>query len=151
MCQYSITGIYTNSARRSCFLRLDHDPPTIITASPPEVVAHSTPSPHWKRLLAHWAPEMASFLDTTKMPSPPHPFYPIEANIVGYLANKWSVVTLLGMFAFGWAVILRTTLVLVRRHNPALPATEKASILWFVLSKCHRFCQRVLLANGLGY
>ena len=21
----------------------------------------------------------------------PHPFYPIEANIVGYLANQWSV------------------------------------------------------------
>ena len=77
-------------------------------------------------------------LDSSMLP--PHPFYPIEANIVGYLANEWSVVTLLGIFAAGWVVILGTTLVLVRRHNPSLPSTEKASILWFVLSKLYISC-----------
>ena len=65
----------------------------------------------------------------------PHPFYPLEANIVGYLANKWSVPTLLGIFAAGWVVILGATIALVRRHNPTLPAREKATILWFVLSE----------------
>ncbi|KAK3168701.1 hypothetical protein OEA41_005149 [Lepraria neglecta] len=65
----------------------------------------------------------------------PHPFYPLEANIVGYLANKWSVSTLLGIFIGGWVVILGTTLALVRRHNPTLPSKEKATILWFVLSE----------------
>ena len=64
-----------------------------------------------------------------------HPFYPIEANIVGYLANEWSVPTLLGIFAGGWVVILGATLAMVRRHNPALPGREKAAILWFVLSE----------------
>lgn len=64
-----------------------------------------------------------------------HPFYPIEANIVGYLANKWSVLTLLTSFAGGWAVILGSTWALVRRHNPNLPGRDKATILWFVLSK----------------
>ena len=67
--------------------------------------------------------------------SQPHPFYPIEANIVGYLANQWSVATLLGLFASGWVVILGTTLALVQRRNPTLPRMEKATILWFVLSK----------------
>ncbi len=83
---------------------------------------------------------MPTFLNTTKVPPAPHPFYPVEANIVGYLANEWSVVTLLGIFASGWVVILGITLALVRRHNPALPSTEKASILWFVLSKCYTLC-----------
>ena len=65
----------------------------------------------------------------------PHPFYPIEANIVGYLANQWSVATLLGLFASGWVVILGTTMALLQRHNPYLPSMEKATILWFVLSE----------------
>ena len=65
----------------------------------------------------------------------PHPFYPIEANIVGYLANQWSVPTLLSAFASGLVFTLGTTLVLVQRHKPNLPSMEKATILWFVLSE----------------
>jgi len=78
---------------------------------------------------------MADFIvNSTKMAQPPHPFYPLEANIVGYLANEISVLQLLGLFAAGCAVILGFTLVLVRAHNPMLPSSEKATILWFVLS-----------------
>ena len=74
-------------------------------------------------------------LNTSSVTQDLHPFYPLEAKIVGYLANQWSVPTLLGIFAAGWVVILGTTLALVRRHNPTLPSTDKATILWFVLSK----------------
>jgi len=70
-----------------------------------------------------------------KIVQPPHPFYPLEANIVGWLANEWSVLTLLGLFAGGWVVILGATLALVRNHNPHLLGQEKATILWFVLSE----------------
>ncbi|MCJ1424824.1 hypothetical protein MMC29_002712 [Sticta canariensis] len=65
---------------------------------------------------------------------PPHPFYPIEANIVGYLANELSVLSLLGVFGSGCVVILGLTLALVMRQNPTLPPREKAIVLWFVLS-----------------
>lgn len=79
---------------------------------------------------------MNKLADFTAQPqAPPHPFYPLEANIVGYLANKWSVPMLLGVFALGWVVILGTTSMLVKRHNPMLSSVDKASILWFVLSK----------------
>lgn len=61
--------------------------------------------------------------------------FPVEAEIVGYLANSYSVPTLLGLFAAGWAVILGATNLLVKRHNPTLRAGDKAAILWFVLSK----------------
>lgn len=79
---------------------------------------------------------MADFIvNSTRMAQPPHPFYPLEANIVGYLANEFSVLQLLGLFAAGCTVILSLTLVLVRAHNPRLPSSEKATILWFVLCK----------------
>ncbi|KAL8759335.1 MAG: hypothetical protein Q9199_000866 [Rusavskia elegans] len=60
--------------------------------------------------------------------------FPVEAEIVGYLANTWSVPTLLVAFAAGWVVILGATNLLVKRHNPTLGSDDKAAILWFVLS-----------------
>ena len=68
--------------------------------------------------------------------NPPHPFYPLEANIIGYVANPWSVLQLLGTFFAGCAVILGVTLVLVKGQNPNLVGREKAAILWFVVCKC---------------
>lgn len=75
---------------------------------------------------------MGTFINATL---PPHPFYPVEANIVGYLANEASVLQLLGTFAAGCAVVLGTTLALIKGHNPGLPASEKAATLWNVLSR----------------
>lgn len=77
-------------------------------------------------------------INTTGIPQPPHPFYPIEANIVGYLVNEASVAHLLGTFAAGCIVILGTTLALIKGFNPSLPSGEKATILWFVLSKSEK-------------
>ncbi|MCJ1226885.1 hypothetical protein MMC12_003540 [Toensbergia leucococca] len=73
-------------------------------------------------------------INTTNIPLPPHPFYPVEIELVGYLANDWSVPQMLSIFAGGWAVILSATLALVKRHNPNLPGWDKAAILWFVLT-----------------
>lgn len=72
-------------------------------------------------------------MENTKIPHPPHPFYPIEAEIVGYLANDLSVPALLGFFAAGWVVILSVTLAVVKRFNPNIPSREKAVIMWFIL------------------
>ena len=76
----------------------------------------------------------------TNIPLPPHPFYPQEANIIGYVANEWSVPTLLGLFAAGWVVILGTTNTLVKNYNPGLSSGDKAALLWFVLSMDPRLC-----------
>ncbi|KAL8794181.1 MAG: hypothetical protein Q9195_003249 [Heterodermia aff. obscurata] len=65
--------------------------------------------------------------------APPHPFYPLEANIVGYLANEWSVPKLLGVFFAGCAVELAITLLIVNRFNPTLRNGDKAALLWFVV------------------
>jgi hypothetical protein len=66
---------------------------------------------------------------------PSHPFYPLGVDIVGYLANKWSVPTLLGIFLGGWLVILGLTWASVSRYSPRLHRNDKLVILWFVLSK----------------
>ncbi|KAI4188501.1 MAG: hypothetical protein L6R41_002101 [Letrouitia leprolyta] len=60
--------------------------------------------------------------------------FPVEAEIVGYLANSLSVPALLGLFAAGWVVILGTTNLLIKRHNPTLGVGDRSAILWFVLS-----------------
>ena len=70
-----------------------------------------------------------------KAVQPPHPYYPVEANIIGYLANERSVASLLGTFITGCIVILGGTLMFVRQRNPSLPWKEKATILWFILSR----------------
>ncbi|MCJ1360199.1 MAG: hypothetical protein MMC33_010202 [Icmadophila ericetorum] len=75
-----------------------------------------------------------SIMNNTKIPHLPHPFYPLEVEIVGYLANDWSVPALLGLFAAGWAVILAVTLSVVKRFNPQVPSWERAVIMWFILS-----------------
>jgi cholestenol delta-isomerase len=64
-----------------------------------------------------------------------HPYYPLEVEITSYLANEWSVPTLLGLFAGLWAVILLVTSQVVSRVHKHLPLTEKAAIWWFVLCK----------------
>ncbi len=77
---------------------------------------------------------MDTFINATKTA---HPFYPIEAEIVGYLANEWSVPTLLAVFAVGWLFILGITSVMVKWHSPNLSSADEWTILWFVLCKCY--------------
>lgn len=77
-----------------------------------------------------------SVMEATKDKFPPHPYYPLEAEIVGYLANEWSVPMLLASFAAGCAVIFATTDTIVKRIHPRLPRSELWTINWFVLSGC---------------
>lgn len=75
-------------------------------------------------------------LPVTSNTEPPlHPFYPLGVDIVGYLANKWSVATLLGIFLGGWLVILGVTWASVSWFSPRLRKLDKLIILWFILSK----------------
>lgn len=63
-----------------------------------------------------------------------HPFYPVDAKIVGYLANDLSVTGLVGTFALGCFFILGTSLLLLRYRSVRLSGADEAIVLWFVLS-----------------
>ena len=64
-----------------------------------------------------------------------HPYYPLEVEIVSYLANEWSVPVLLGTFAGVCSAVFLTTLLIVNKVHPNLKGTEKAAIWWFVLCR----------------
>jgi cholestenol delta-isomerase len=60
---------------------------------------------------------------------PLHPYYPIEAKIVGYLANEWNTLELCSMFAAGCAAIFSVTYVAVKRVRPNASASDLTTIL----------------------
>ena len=92
----------------------------------------------------------ADMANTTKLIHAVHPFYPSEVEIVGYLANQWSVPILLGIFAGGTLSILSVTLAFVKRFNKNVQSSDQAAILWFVLCKWRRInCAERTQVNDL--
>ncbi|KAH7406723.1 Emopamil binding protein-domain-containing protein [Phaeosphaeria sp. MPI-PUGE-AT-0046c] len=84
----------------------------------------------------------------TLLPGQIHPYYPIEAQIVGYLANQWNTFELVSMFAAGCAVIFGITFVLVKKVRPTLSNGDLAAIMWFVLCGCiHSFFEGYFAYN----
>lgn len=77
-----------------------------------------------------------------------HPYFPIDAEIIGYAANEWSVPALLGVF-FGTCICLFTaTYFIAKSVNPHLCKSELTTIMWFVLSgSIHLFFEGYYAAN----
>lgn len=69
-----------------------------------------------------------------------HPYFPQSVVLSGgtFVANDWDVVTLIAVFAAGWAAIMSVTLLIVKQVNPSLKKADRALVLWFVLCKCSR-------------
>jgi len=64
-----------------------------------------------------------------------HPFYPLEVEIAGYLANEYSVPALLAFFAAWMGVTLGVTRLIVKRIQPEIAPTELLTLMWFMLSE----------------
>lgn len=65
-----------------------------------------------------------------------HPYYPLDAEIAGYVANESTVLGLLGSFVAGCTAIFALTYLAVKKVNPRLPRSELLTVMWFVLCKC---------------
>ncbi|EEQ84122.2 hypothetical protein RJZ56_000555 [Blastomyces dermatitidis] len=77
-----------------------------------------------------------------------HPYYPIEVELIGYLANEWSVPLLISAFAAGWAFILGSTLVILSFVAPKLGRADRLAVLWFVLTgSIHLFFEGYFVVN----
>ncbi|QSS60244.1 EBP domain-containing protein [Histoplasma capsulatum] len=77
-----------------------------------------------------------------------HPYYPIDAELIGYLANEWSVPFLISIFAGGWAFILGSTLVVLSFVTPKLGKADRVAILWFMLTgSIHLFFEGYFVVN----
>jgi len=69
---------------------------------------------------------------SSMLSDPPHPFYPLGLELIGYLANDKGTVTLLGIAAAGLLVICAVTWVGVSRHSPRVRNLDKLATLWFM-------------------
>jgi cholestenol delta-isomerase len=82
------------------------------------------------------------------LPPGQHPYYPVEKEIVGYLANKWGTLDLLLMFAAGCVAIFSLTYVMVKRLRPNASTGDLSTIMWFVLCGCiHSFFEGYFAYN----
>lgn len=76
--------------------------------------------------------EMAN--NATLLSHPPHPYYPLEVEITGYLANEWSVPALLGVFFGCCGLLFGSTYFFAKSVQPKLTRGELITLMWFVLS-----------------
>lgn len=67
--------------------------------------------------------------------SPSHPYYPLDANVVGYEPNQTPVLELLFSAGGACTVLLSVTFALASYVRPSLRMADRIAILWFVLCK----------------
>lgn len=81
-------------------------------------------------------------------PGQKHPYYPVEAEIVGYLANRWNTLELVSMFAAGCAAIFSFTFTVIKRVRPNMSTGDLVTLMWFVLCGCiHLFFEGYFAYN----
>jgi hypothetical protein len=62
-----------------------------------------------------------------------HPYYPVDVEIPGYLANEWPFTTLLALFGSACASIIASAWAITKAVRPDHPRFEVLTVLWFVL------------------
>lgn len=62
-----------------------------------------------------------------------HPYFPLEANIIGYSPNQTSVLELLLSAGGGCAALLGLVFAVASYVRPTLRLADRIAILWFVL------------------
>ncbi|KAI5209571.1 Emopamil-binding protein [Aureobasidium subglaciale] len=86
--------------------------------------------------------------DTASCENNKHPYYPLDANIAGYVANESTVLSLLGSFVASCMALFGFTYLIVRKVNPRLSTTEVSTVMWFVLCGCiHLFFEGYFAYN----
>ncbi|KAF2714861.1 EBDP4, emopamil-binding protein [Pleomassaria siparia CBS 279.74] len=87
-------------------------------------------------------------MSSTNSTLPLHPYYPIEAEIIGYLANEWNTLELCSMFAAGCTAIFTVTYLVVKRLRPNVSNSDMITVLWFILcSFIHLFFEGYFAYN----
>jgi cholestenol delta-isomerase len=64
-----------------------------------------------------------------------HPYFPLDANIVGYEPNKTPLLELLFSAGGACTILLGVTFALASYVRPTLRLADRIAILWFVLCK----------------
>ena len=84
----------------------------------------------------------------TLLPGQATPYYPLDLQIAGYLANKWHTLELLTIFTSGLLAILGVTYAGSKRIRPRLSGSDLGVIMWFVMCGCiHSFFEGYFAYN----
>lgn len=62
-----------------------------------------------------------------------HPFYPPGVELVGYVANDWSMEAIFGVFGGALCMLYAATRALSKYVNPRLASRDQVLAVWFVL------------------
>lgn len=65
----------------------------------------------------------------------PHPYYPLDANVIGYVPNQTPFLQLLLSAGGASIVLLGVTFAWASCVRPSLQLADRIAILWFVLCK----------------
>lgn len=91
---------------------------------------------------------MAFAENTTKIAQALHAYYPLDAEIAGYVVNEWGMAALLTVFFGTCAVLFSATYFVAKSFQPKLSRGELLTIMWFVLSGAiHLFFEGYYAAN----
>ncbi|KAJ5095242.1 EBDP4 emopamil-binding protein [Penicillium argentinense] len=64
----------------------------------------------------------------------PHPYYPLNLKVVGYVPNEWTSLTLVSIFASACAITFLAVYTLTMKVHPKVSRSDLWTIMWFVLS-----------------
>lgn len=68
-----------------------------------------------------------------------HPYYPLGANLPGYVPNTLSMPALISRFALACGIVFVTTSVVAKQIRPKITKRQLATTTWFVLCGCIHF------------
>lgn len=72
----------------------------------------------------------------TMATTPLHPYYPLDAELIGYQANDRHFLTLIGLFAGICLSVFGVTVGFCRRVRPGIGWGEVGVVTWFVVCGC---------------
>ncbi|KAJ5081480.1 hypothetical protein NUU61_009744 [Penicillium alfredii] len=79
---------------------------------------------------------------------PVHPYYPLNLEIGGYLANEWKSWDLVSIFVTGCTIIFLASYLLVMRVQPKISTNDLLTLKWFALCGCiHLFFEGYYVYN----
>lgn len=65
----------------------------------------------------------------------PHPYYPLDSDLVGYVANTWTVGGVFAVFTTGVVTVMTIARVITKRVNPTLRPRDRWLAAWFMVCK----------------
>jgi hypothetical protein len=90
--------------------------------------------------------------DIAMNPKVTHPYYPVDIEISGYVANEWPFWTLLVVLCSACAFVLALARGVTRYLRPDLPSSEVLTVLWFILCEHQRLSRcismKLILISG---